>query len=242
MPIVEHVVNRDIVAASIGGGFLFQKNEMKFNPPAVGEVLRFFNHQIEQDHSVIAVIGGGPRARRNIELAKARGVTNPLELDTVGIRVTQENARLIEELARRCNLPIQIHEFGSVIHRGVIYIRGGDKPGHTTDYVAVQASHEAGQNILLNITAVPGVHPVQKGIIDKNTIIETISLDTYLQTIAPPSHAPGINTVFERPGAELAREYGMTIVIIGGKNPLLVFSNVRKFLKGENFTGTVIHP
>ncbi len=189
-----------------------------------------------------AVIGGGPPAREAIAAAREKGITSSDDLDRVGIRITWKNATIIKRLIQECGLPIEFHRFNKPLQRGVIYVRGGNRPGHTTDFVAVQAAHEAEQKVLLNITSVPGVHPIENGKFRENRIIETISWDEFLHTISTRSHTPGINTVFDRQAAELAKSYGMSVVVIGGPDPAEVFINVNKFLIGEKFVGTFIHP
>lgn len=243
MPRLTEAKDPDALTASIGGGFLFDADTERFNHASVKELLRFFQTQLEHHRTVIAVIGGGPRARRRIEEArKTLGRVSNEILDQLGIQVTQENAALIARVATQCGLSIKLHEFGSVRERGTVYVRGGTEPGHTTDYVAVQAAHEAGQTILLNVTSVAGIHPMKDGLLVTDTVIPELTWDELLSPEIAKPHTPGINTVFDTPASELAKAYGMTVVVIGGKNPEEVFANVYRFLNGEEFTGTIIHP
>ena len=231
-----------VITASVGGGALFSQETGKFDPLVVAELSNFFRGQIEENHTVIAVIGGGPPARDAIKRAQENSITGPDNLDRLGIQVTWKNAAIIKHLLTECGLPIEFHRFNRPLTKGVIYVRGGNRPGHTTDFVAVQAAYEAGQKVLLNITSVPGVFPVDHGHLNKSEIISELTWDTFLSTISTKSHIPGINTVFDRKAAQLAQSYGMTVAIIGGPDPEEVFTNVNKLLRGQEFRGTLIHP
>jgi len=226
----------DTITASIGGA-VFRPD--RINVGFTHNLLAFLREQTQQNKTILAVIGGGGVARNAIEDARALGVTHQPSLDRIGILVTQENALLLTKIieAEVNNMPVHLYEFGDILRKGDIYLRGGTQPGHTTDKVAVQIATEANQCILLNISSTKGLYKRnESGRLDPNQIIEHISWDEYL-TLFPGDHAPGINIPFDQEAAKLAQANNMMVILMGPD-----FDNMRHLLAGEEFMGTVIHP
>ncbi len=163
MPRLEKWQPKDlpIISTSIGGSALFD-NYQEFNRPTLDQLLNFFRHELFIDHTIIAVIGGGPEARRRMDKAKTEtpGITDDA-LDHIGIQVTKENSLLLAEVLSESKYKYYLHDFGAHLEPGTIYVRGGTKPGHTTDYVAIQAARDAGQKVALNISKSIGLHPMK---------------------------------------------------------------------------------
>lgn len=225
----------DILTASIGGA-VFRPN--RINVDFTRDLLAFLHEQTKNDRTILAVIGGGGVARNAIEDARTLGVTHQPSLDRIGILVTQENALLLAKIieAEAHSMQVHLYEFGDILRKGVIYLRGGTRPGHTTDRVAVEAAVEAKQCILLNISSTKGLYKRKEdGSLDPNQIIEHISWEEYL-AMFPGDHAPGINIPFDREAAKLAQANNMMVVLTGPD-----FDNIRHLLAGEEFTGTIVH-
>ncbi len=226
----------DTITASIGGA-VFRPD--RINVDFTHDLLAFLREQTQNDKTILAVIGGGGVARNAIEDARALGVTHQPSLDRIGILVTQENTLLLTKIieAEVNNMPVHLYEFGDILRKGDIYLRGGTKPGHTTDRVAVEAALEAKQCILLNISSTKGLYKRKDdGSLDPNQVIEHISWEEYL-TMFPKDHAPGINIPFDREAAKLAQANNMIVVLMGPD-----FDNINSFLRGEEFVGTIVHP
>jgi uridylate kinase len=238
MPRLEDLAQHpmDTIIASIGGA-VFRPE--RINVDFTHDLLAFLQEQTKNNRTILAVIGGGGVARNAIEDARALGVTHQPSLDRIGILVTQENALLLAKIieAKSQNISVRLYEFGDILRKGVIYLRGGTQPGHTTDYVAVQIAAEANQCVLLNISSPKGLYRKKEvGALDPEQIIERISWNEYL-AMFPGNHAPGINIPFDREAAKLAQTNDMTVVLMGPD-----FDNINRFLSGQEFTGTVIHP
>ena len=226
----------DTITASIGGA-VFRPD--RINVDFTHDLLAFLREQTQNDKTILAVIGGGGVARNAIEDARALGVTHQPSLDRIGILVTQENTLLLTKIieAEVNNMPVHLYEFGDILRKGDIYLRGGTKPGHTTDRVAVEAALEAKQCILLNISSTKGLYKRKDdGSLDPNQVIEHISWEEYL-TMFPKDHSPGINIPFDREAAKLAQANNMIVVLMGPD-----FDNINSFLRGEEFVGTIVHP
>lgn len=224
----------NIIAASIGGSVL---RPDRINVDFTRNLLTFLREQTQFDKTILAVIGGGGVARNAIEDARALGVTHQPSLDRIGILVTQENALLLAKIIEAHDIQVHLYEFGDMLRSGVVYLRGGTQPGHTTDYVAAQMTTEADQCVLLNISSTKGLYGKNPdGTLDPEHVIEHISWDEYL-AMFPGDHAPGINIPFDREAAKLAHVNNIMVVLMGPD-----FTNINNFLRGDTFTGTIIHP
>ena len=127
-----------------------------------------------------------------------------------------------------------MYTYKQPLQKGTIYLCHGTEPGHNTDYVAVQAALEAGQKVLLNISNRPGLFRVTGEIMTEEVISE-ISWHEYLRIA--PSHYAGIQHPFPKEAAELAMGNSMTVVLLGSD-----IQNLRRYINGEEFVGTILHP
>lgn len=224
----------DIITASIGGS-VFRPD--RINVDFTHDLLTFLEEQTKDGKTILAVIGGGGVARNAIEDARALGVTHKPSLDRIGILVTRENALILAKIieAETQNVPVHLYEFGDLTRNGIVYLRGGTQPGHTTDYVAVQLASETNQCILLNISSTKGLYEKNEdGTLDPERVIEHISWDEYL-AMFPGDHAPGINIPFDREAAKLAQVHSIMVILVGPD-----FDNINHLLRGDGFTGTII--
>lgn len=228
----DHPLNT--VVASVGGSVFRPK---RIDVEFTHKLLNFFLEHTGDNKHVVAVIGGGGIARDAIADARALGVTHQPSLDQIGILVTQGNALLLAKICEAQGMLVHLYEFGDLQQNGVVYLRGGTRPGHTTDYVAVELAAEANQCILLNISSTKGLHPKKSdGSLDTEHIIEHITANDYLNMF-PDDHTPGVNIPFDREAMKLAKEKNMTVILVGPD-----FDNINRLLRGEPFEGTVIHP
>ncbi|MDP1722233.1 MAG: hypothetical protein Q8L37_03410 [Candidatus Gottesmanbacteria bacterium] len=221
------------IVASVGGSIV-RPNEL--NRGFICEFLEFTKDIVDREGTVVAVIGGGGMARQLIGDARAMGVSHPLTLDQIGINVTRENAFVVAKIFEANGLHVHVRKPGDIFKNGFVYIQGGGEPGHTTDYVAVQAAREAHQQVLLNISSTQGLYRVTEGKMDKNDVIDSISWDDYL-ALFPKGHEPGINIPFDHEAALFAQKNAITVILIGPD-----IENISNLLAGKEFTGTIIHP
>lgn len=236
---------QNILTASVGGSILFRApNALEkligrkevWNDKYVAQLCAFFKEKIDDGQTVIAIVGGGKPARREIERAKRSGLTNQYALDLLGIAVTIKNAYKFHESIECHGANVQYYSSDLTLQSGIIYVGYGDKPGHTTDYVAIVAAHEAGQNIMLNISVAGIIHPMIDGKPDETKALEEITWNDYISKIAH-HHEAGLSSPLDLPAAEYAREHGMTVIFVGPD-----IDNIERGLRGEEFVGTIVHP
>lgn len=214
---------------------LFGRKEV-WNKEYIAKLCAFFKNKIDDEQAVIAIVGGGKFARRQIEEAKRAGLSNQFALDNLGIAVTIQNACRLKSALTNKNINVQYYSPSLELQSGTIYVGHGDKPLHTTDYVAVVAAHDAGQNIMLNISVAGVVHPMKDDKPDETVSLQELTWDHYISTIAH-QHEAGLSSPLDLPAAKYAREHGMTVIFVGPD-----IDNIERGLRGEEFIGTIVHP
>ncbi|OGG04164.1 hypothetical protein A2Z33_03335 [Candidatus Gottesmanbacteria bacterium RBG_16_52_11] len=207
-----------------------------FNCDFIDSFVAFCKRHIK-DKSIVAVVGGGHLARVRIDDMRCTGVKNETRLDQAGIQVTWFNANQLKTIIDENGIPARSYEFGKPVFAGVVYTRGGDKPGVTTDKVAVDVAIELKAGTVINIASVPGLYPVNpSGGLDTAKIIPELTFSEYL-AMFPGAHKAGENIPFDRTAAETADKNGITVILIGEN-----FENIENCLSGKAFIGTVIRP
>ncbi len=207
-----------------------------WNEEYVIKICAFLKKRIDDNQTIIAIVGGGKPARRSMEIAKRAGLFDQYALDNLGIAVTIQNAIKLKDSLTKNNINVQYYAPSLDLQSGAVYVGYGDRPFHTTDYVAVVAAHNAGLDIMLNISVAGVIHPMIGGKPDETETLEELSWSDYIAKIAH-QHEAGLSSPLDLPAAEYAKEYGMTVVFVGPD-----IDNIKRCLKGDEFIGTIVHP
>lgn len=217
--------------------------------PEAGRVDQKYLHQfttlsaelVSQGYSLIIVCGGGETARANIQYAQEQEVLKidtEEELDRIGIQATHLNAVVLTHFLKERGLKTScLLQSKLPSTKADILTTGGDKPGHTTDFVIVQLAIEQGIDTLLNLTDGPIYDRKPNGQPDGEKPIKTMTWEKY-QEMFPFKHEPGINIPFDPVAAQAALDANLTVVVLDGTN----LDNLRSYLEGKDFAGTIIKP
>jgi uridylate kinase len=240
----------ETVVASIGGSMVRPK---RLNGLFVTGFASFSKNLLDRNITPIAVVGGGGQARMAKEDLLKLGVTDPIEIDNVGIGITQTNVSMVvakfheQNIATIRILPHEVKQDEPVFACGkpeqnVVYFLGGMKPKQSTDTVAVQIAKEVCELSVFNISNTKGVHPrLENGKLDYEIIIPYLSWKEY-RNLIPPDFSSGMHVPFDPVASRMAEENNMKAILIGGKHPAEIFANFRHCLSGKEFVGTVIQP
>jgi uridylate kinase len=182
------------------------------------------------------VCGGGSICRYYMEKGKEIRTLENEEVDRIGIGVTRANAWFVREL------------FGSIAHEEVIIdyskdlqtdksivIGAGWKPGCSTDKDAVLLAEKYNADTVVNLTNVDYVYDKDPRKFDDAKPFEKMTWSDFKGIVGGKWKA-GMNLPFDPVAAQLAEELSMKVVIINGNE----IANLKKFLSGEAFKGTVI--
>lgn len=216
------------------GGSLIVPNEVDVN------FLKSFKSLIEAEVSngreFIIITGGGKVCRRYQDAAKEIIETSKEDLDWIGISATRMNAELLRVI------------FGDLSHKSIIVedgvakdlkhpvaIGAGRLPGHSSDFDAILLAEESGAKTVINLSNIDYAYDKDP---NKHADAKKIEQISWLEfrKIIPEKWEPGLSSPFDPIAAKHAEALGIKVVIMNGTN----LTNLKAFLDGQSFKGTVI--
>lgn len=229
-------MNKKMVVISLGGSLIVPEEiDWQF----VKEFKELIEAQIAKGYRFVIVTGGGKVARKYIEAgAKIEGV-DAEDKDWLGIHATRMNAHFIRTMFKKYahptinKNPYDIESFLKA--KEAVLVAAGYRPGNSTDYIAVKLAQELGVTKVANLSDIDYVY-------DKNpkeyTDAQKIESITWLdfQKIVGETWDPGANVPFDPVASKFAGKHDLEVAILNGKK----MDNLRKYLEGEQFAGTVI--
>ena len=183
------------------------------------------------------IICGGGRTARDYQAAasKISNLTKE-DLDWLGIHATRLNAHLLRTIFRDHAHPVIIKDPRKrAATRKPIVIASGWKPGFSTDYDAVLIADIHDADTVINLTDVDYVYDKDPKDHREAKPINRITWKEF-KKITGEEWRPGLNLPFDPLASREAEKLGLRVAIMRGTN----LSNLDKFLRGENFIGTLI--
>ncbi len=206
----------ETVVMSVGGSLIV--------PDAIDtQFLTHFRNLIERQISLtkrhfIIIAGGGKTARRYQDAASAVSELDPEDLDWMGIHATRLNGHLLRTIFRDVAHPVMItnpDEINDVPKNSPLIIAAGYRPGASTDLRAVQIAINCKATKLINLSNIDYVYTEDPR---KNPDAQKI------EDIAWPDF--------------MKLAHSLEVTIVNG----LKIDELEKYLDGESFMGTKIHP
>jgi uridylate kinase len=186
------------------------------------------------------VVGGGGVAREYIGTARELGASE-VELDRLGIDVTQINARLLRAGFGEGVEPTLADDYETAeaaLRRGETTVMGGVAPGQTTDAVAAVLAESVGADLLVYGTGADGIYDADPAEHDDATKFESLSPEALVEEIAPMSRDAGASAPVDLFAAKLIQRARMRTIVLDGTDPTAVADAV---LTGDH-TGTDVIP
>lgn len=195
--------------------------------------------EIKLGRRFILVTGGGKIARRYIEAAGEVSRITDDDKDWLGIHATRMNAHFIRTVFRahahpKINTnPHDLEDFYGA--KEAILVAGGWRPGHSTDFNAVVLGKYLGAKRIINLSNIDAVYDRDPKQFPDAQPIRNIDWQGF-RAIVGDVWDPGMNTPFDPIAAKLAQEEAMEVAILNGRN----LENLKRYLSGDTFVGTVI--
>lgn len=227
------------IVVALGGSIIVPSN---INIPYLKRLRAFLLPYLSEGHKFVLVVGGG-RVCRNYQQAalKVKEVSDE-DNDWLGIHATRLNAHLLRTIFADVAYPVIFDDPHKEISdedykKYNLFIAAGGKPGHSTDYDAVELAHRFGADTFLVATTIPFVYDKDfKKYPDAKPLKET-TWNEYRSLISDV-WSPGMKSPVDPIAARYAQEYGMTCHLLRGTN----IANFKKYLEGKSFTGSTIRP
>lgn len=227
------------IVIALGGSIVVPGN---INVQYLARLRAFLLPQIEEGKKFVLVVGGGAPARQYQRAASAVGDISDEDRDWLGIHATRMNAHLLRTIFADVAYPVIFDDPHKPISKKdlascSLFIAAGGKPGHSTDYDAVELAHRFGADTFLIATTIPYVYDKDFKKYEDAKILKEVSWSEY-RTLISDKWTPGMKSPVDPIAAKCAQQYKMTCHLLRGTN----ITNFKKYLDGKPFTGSTIHP
>lgn len=227
------------IVIALGGSIVVPGN---INVQYLARLRAFLLPQMQEGKKFVLVVGGGAPARQYQQAASAVGDISDEDRDWLGIHATRMNAHLLRTIFADVAYPVIFDDPHKPISKRdlsscSLFIAAGGKPGHSTDYDAVELAHRFGAETFLIATTIPYVYDKDFKKYKDAKILKEVSWSEY-RTLISDKWTPGMKAPVDPVAAKYAQQYKMTCHLLRGTN----IANFKKYLDGKTFTGSTIHP
>ena len=204
------------IVVTIGGSILVQDNSFqKFTEYA--EIIS----QMNTEHKLYVVVGGGKPARDYITMARGLGASEAL-CDDVGIDVTRLNARLLITALQEAAYPKVPHNFQEALEysqSGKLVVMGGTEPAHSTDAVGSILAEFIGADLLINATSVDGLYDKDPKKYSDAVKFEEITASDMMDLLSNKDIKAGTYEFFDHTAIGIIKRSKIKTVVVDGNDP-----------------------
>lgn len=204
------------IVLTIGGSILLKEyNNEKFE--AYAKVIR----QINTDHELFIVVGGGKPAREYISVVRDMGESESI-CDEIGIEVTRINARLLQLALKDVSypaIPVNFQQALEYSATGKIVIMGGTEPAHSTDAVGSILAEYVEADLVINATSVDGLYDKDPNKYDDAVMFSEVTCEKLLEIVSTNDTKAGTYEFIDKTAIEIIKRSGIKTVILNGNNP-----------------------
>lgn len=226
-------MKKETIVFSLGGSVIIPKEiDIKFL-----QRFRALIIEILPRYKKIIIVTGGGYICRVYQWAGGRvtKVSNT-DLDWIGIAATRYNAELMRVIFSNYAYPKVIEDPTKKVKTNKKLLIGcGWKPGCTSDKDAVLIAKTHSASLVVNLSDISYVYDKDPKKFHYARPITKMNWKEFFQIVGD-NFKPGMNAPFDPEAAKLARRLKLKVVIMKGTD----LGNLRKFLNGEEFNGTVI--
>lgn len=226
-------MDKEIIIISLGGSLIVPD---EIDVSFLKDFKELIVSEINSGKKFVIVTGGGKICRRYNEAAGKLSAPSSEDLDWIGIASLRLNAQLLRVIFREYTHPKIIKDPMEKIEFDLpVVVGSANEPGHSTDWDAVMVAKNVGAKKVINLSNTDFVYDSDPKTNPNAERIEKISWAEYRKLI-PKEWSPGLNSPFDPVASKIAEEEKIEVIIMNGK-PI---DNLRNYLNGEKFLGTVI--
>jgi uridylate kinase len=191
----------------------------------------------DKQRFILVTGGGGPartwqKAYRAIRGEKAVDE----EADRIGVMATRLNAQLVKAaMGDWCSQDVVTDPTRVEPLVGRVLVASGWKPGFSSDYDAVLLAERFHAPMVINLSNIEKVYTGDPRKNPDAKPIDRISWEDF-RALVGDEWVPGKNVPFDPVASRHAAKIGLKVICAAGKN----LDNLKKILRGEDFTGTTI--
>ncbi|MGE5041606.1 MAG: UMP kinase [Candidatus Levyibacteriota bacterium] len=207
------------------------------------EFLKKFNkflreNLLDGNTQIFVVVGGGEvsHSYRSAGKTVLGHELNADDLDWLGIHATKLNAHLVRTIFRDIAHPFVLKHY-EIIRKieEPLVVAGGWKPGWSTDFCKTILCEDYKVKTIINLTSTPTLFDKDpRKFKDAHPISHTTWKE--VRGMVGDKWTPNMDAPFDPIAAKKAQELGLKVVILKGDD----FENLKNYLDGKEFAGTVI--
>ncbi len=221
------------IVITIGGSIIIKDHDYKkFEDYA--KILK----DINEEHEIFVVVGGGTTARDYIGIARDLGVSEAI-CDDIGIEVTRLNAKLLIAALGDSAYPVVPNNFREAMQFASsdrIVIMGGTEPAHSTDAVGSILAEFVGAELLINATSVDGLYNKDPNKYPDAEMFTEVKPSKMMELMSTKDIKAGTYEFFDMTAIQIIKRSGIKTVILNGGDA----NNIKTAINGK--IGTTIHP
>jgi len=226
-----------VTVISLGGSIVAPEG-------ADGKFLRDFTDLVrglldeDKERRFIFVVGGGGPARiwQNAYREVCKDAVSDEEADWIGIMATRLNAQLVKAvMSEWCSQDVVTDPTIAEPISGRVLIAAGWKPGFSSDNDAVLLAGRFNAKTVINLSNIEKVYTSDPKKDPHARPLDRISWDNF-RAMVGDTWVPGTNVPFDPVASRHAQKLGLKVICAAGRN----LENLRKIIRGEDFTGTTI--
>ena len=189
------------------------------------------------DYRQFFIITGGGKTSRKYQ--QAAGKVNNLsaeDLDWLGIHSTHLNAHLIQTIfSEQADQQLITSKKDLTRRKAKIVVGGGFAPGNSTDYVATLCAQAYRAKTIVNLSNIDYVYDKDPKKFKDAKPLQKISWQDFRKLVGN-KWVPGAHLPFDPRASKLAQKLGLEVIVMNGTD----LPNLKRFLSGKKFAGTVI--
>lgn len=217
-------VGGSLVAPATGDGTAFLK-----------KLKALLHDRVQRGFKFVIVVGGGDPARMYQDRLRKVGVRDDVSLDWAGIGATRSNAMYVAMALQPLSSSRIVISPKEAKVRAKIIMAAGEKPGQSSDQMAVQLAQVYGAEYVVNLSNVDYIYSADPKK-DPNATRHVALNWKQMQKIVGTKWSPGLHTPFDPIATAYARKHDIDVAIIGGTK----LKSLEALLDGQAFAGTWI--
>jgi uridylate kinase len=205
------------------------------NPLLIKEYIILLNYLKKQGCEIVAVVGGGSRAREFITVSGELHLPYS-ERDQGAIDVSRSNAKLFARGLRRDGIFVSsLDKVEWYLRSGKVVVMGGLHPGMTTDTVAALVGEKVGADLLVKASNVDGIFTKDPKKYPDAEKLDALGFDDLDRLFEEDRHRAGIHQILDPEAVKILRRCRLKTVVVNGFD----VKNVLSAVKGKK-VGTVV--
>lgn len=225
-----------MVVISLGGSLLFNGSNGDFNLEYLKELTNIVLKAHAKEGTAV-IVGGGRTAKKYVTAGREFGA-GEFECDTLAIRVTRMNARIVtHSLGEKAVYCQNLQEAEDAMKQGKVPVLGGLLEGITTDAVSMLLAEKSGAKVVANLSAIDYLYSGDPKT-DKNAKkLEKVTHEELTQlAVGGDKRMARTNFPFDLVACRLAQRSNVELRFVDGHN----LKEVENALSGKAFKGTVV--